>query len=177
MAYLNWANQLPAATQLELGNLFNGGFEHEPLGGEFDWQFEHIPGASIDLAFRNGVTGEKALRVRFDDRRVLFNHVRQTLVLPAGSYRFSGQGFSDELRTELGLVWSVQCLGSGTGLALSEPWKGRSQQWEAFSMEFTVPNDQCLAQSLILKLPARIPSEQTIGGAIWFDELRIQKIQ
>jgi|GEM_PF-990627 len=177
LAYLNWANQLPAATQLELGNLFNGSFEHEPLGGEFDWQFERIPGASADLAFRDGVTGEKALRIRFDDRRVLFNHVRQTLVLPAGSYRFSGQGFTDDLRTELGLVWSVQCLGSGTGLALSQPWKGRSQQWQAFSMDFTVPNNQCPAQSLILKLPARIPSEQAIGGTIWFDGLRIQKIQ
>lgn len=177
LAYLNWADQLPAATQLSLGNVFNGGFEHEPLGGEFDWQFERIPGASIDLAFRDGVIGEKALRVRFDDRRVLFNHVRQTLVLPAGSYRFSGQGFSDDLRTELGLVWSVQCLGSEMGLALGEPWKGRSQQWQAFSIDFTVPISQCPAQALVLKLPARIPSEQAIGGAVWFDAFRVQKIQ
>ncbi len=177
LAYLNWANQLPPATQLELGNLFNGDFEHEPLASEFDWQFQHVPGASIDLAFRDGVKGEKAMRIRFDDRRVPFSHVRQTLVLPAGLYRFSGQGFADDLRTELGLVWSIQCLGTERGLAVSEPWKGRSQEWQAFSVDFIVPVAQCPAQTLVLKLPALSPSEQDISGTIWFDALRIQRIQ
>jgi len=177
LAYLNWANQLPAETQLELANLFNGGFENQPLGSEFDWQFERIPGASVDLAFRDGAIGAKALRVHFDDRRVAFGGTRQTLVLPAGRYRLSGQGFADDLRTERGLVWSIDCLGGGPGLAVSEPWKGRSEQWQAFSLDFEVPNRQCPAQRLELKLPARIASEQMIGGTIWFDALRIQRIQ
>lgn len=177
LAYLSWANQLPSERQLQLANVFNGGFEYEPLEAEFDWQFDRVPGASIERAFREGVEGEKALRVRFDDQRVPFNSVRQTLVLPAGHYRLSGLGFAEDLRTELGLVWSVQCMVSGITLANSEPWKGRSQDWEGFSMNFEVPATQCPAQWLLLKLPARIPSEQAIGGAIWFDTLRIQKIQ
>lgn len=177
LAYLNWATELPAQTQLELANLFNGSFEREPLGSEFDWQFEHIPGASINLAFREGVVGEKALKVDFADRRVPFNGVRQTLVLPAGRYRLSGRVFVDDLRTELGLVWSVQCMGSNAELATSEPWKGRSSNWKAFSIDFAVPASQCSAQRLQLKLPARVPSEQMIGGSIWFDAMRIQRIQ
>jgi tetratricopeptide (TPR) repeat protein len=177
LAYLNWATQLPAARQLALGNLFNGDFEHEPLDTEFDWQFGNVPGASIELAAREGMTGQKALRVYFDDRRVPFSHLKQTLVLPPGSYRLSGRGFADDLRTDLGLVWSVQCLGTGIPLASSEPWKGRSPQWQPLSMEFAVPADQCSAQSLSLKLPARVPSEQVIAGSIWFDDLRVQKIQ
>ena len=32
-------------------------------------------------------------------------------------------------------------------------------------------------QSLILKLPARVPTEQQVSGAIWFDDLRVQRIQ
>jgi tetratricopeptide (TPR) repeat protein len=177
LAYLNWANQLPAATQLKLGNLFNGGFEHEPLGVEFDWQFGSVPGASIELASREGMAGQKALRVHFDDRQVPFSHVQQTLVLTPGAYRLSGRGLADDLRTELGLVWSVQCLGTGIALASSESWKGRSPQWQSFEVEFNVPAGRCSAQQLLLKLPARVPSEQVIGGTIWFDELRIQKIQ
>ena len=129
LAYLNWANQLPTETQLQLGNLFNGSFENPPLGSEFDWQFDRTPGASIDQAYRAGVAGTKALRVQFDDRRVPFNGVHQTLVLPAGRYSFSGQGLADGLRTELGLVWSIKCLEGGADLATSEPWKGMSRDW------------------------------------------------
>ncbi len=177
LAYLNWANQLPAETQLELGNLFNGSFENLPLGSEFDWQFDRTPGASIDQAFREGVEGTKALRVQFDDRRVPFNGVHQTLVLPTGSYRFSGQGLADGLRTELGLVWSIRCLEGGADLATSEAWKGMSRVWQQFSMAFEIPKSQCSAQRLELKLPARIASEQMIGGTVWFDAFRIQRIQ
>jgi tetratricopeptide (TPR) repeat protein len=177
LAYLSWANQLPSERQLQLSNVFNGGFEYEPLEAEFDWQFDYVPGASIERAFREGVQGESALRVRFDDQRVSFNSVRQTLVLPAGKYRLSGLGFAEDLRTEIGLVWSVQCMVSGIALANSEPWKGRSRDWEEFSMDFEVPASRCPAQWLLLKLPARFPSEQAIGGAVWFDSLRVQKIQ
>ena len=177
LAYLSWASQLPSERQLQLGNVFNGGFEYEPLGAEFDWQFDHVPGATIERVFREGAEGEKALRVRFSDQRVRFNSVRQTLVLQKGRYRLSGRGFAEDLRTEVGLVWSVQCMVTGISLADSEHWKGRNENWQTFSMDFEVPDSQCPAQWLLLKLPARSESEKTIGGAIWFDALRIQKIQ
>ena len=176
LSYLNWASQLPAATQLKLGNLFNGSFEDEPLGGEFDWIFESTPGASIDRAYRDGAVGEMALRVSFDDRRVPFSGVRQTLVLPPGHYRLSGQGLPENLRTEVGLVWAVECSGGNVSLGISEPFKGSSREWQAFSVEFVILIDQCPAQWLRLKLPARVESEQAIGGRIWFDALRIQRI-
>lgn len=177
LAYLSWAVNLPPELQKELGNIFNGSFENEPVGSEFDWQFVSVPGASMDRSFREGVKGEKALLVQFSDRRVPFNHVRQTLVLPAGSYRLSGQGFSQDLVTERGLVWNILCLGGGPNLAISEPWQGNSQQWRRFSVEFEVPTSNCEAQSLTLQLPARVPAEQQVSGAIWFDDLRVQKIQ
>lgn len=177
LAYLSWAVNLPPEIQQDLGNIFNGSFENEPLGSEFDWQFITVPGASMDRSFREGVSGEKALRVQFGDRRVLFNHVKQTLILPAGAYRFSGQGLAEDLVTERGLVWNIQCLGGGPNLAISDPWQGNSQQWRRFSLEFEVPALNCEAQSLVLQLPARVPAEQQVSGALWFDDLRIQKIQ
>lgn len=177
LAYLSWAVNLPSELQKELGNIFNGSFENEPLGSEFDWQFVPVPGASMDRSFREGVKGKKALWVQFGDQRVLFNHVRQTLMLTAGTYRFSGQALTENLVTERGLVWDIQCLGGGPHLAASEPWQGNSQQWRTFAVDFDVPSSNCEAQMLSLKLPARVPAEQQISGAIWFDDLRIQKIQ
>lgn len=178
LAYLSWAAQLPEDRQLELGNLFNGSFEREPLGSDFDWKFDHVPGAVIDRVSREGVVGELALRINFEDRRVPFSHVKQILVLPPSRYHLSGKVLAEDLRSEIGLVWSAQCLGKGDAvLAQSEPMKGRDQDWRAFSVDFEVPRNDCPAQSLILKLPARVDSEQEIGGTIWFDGLRIQKIQ
>ena len=177
LAYLSWANQLPSDRQMQLGNVFNGGFEYEPLGAEFDWQFDRVPGANIERALREGAEGEKALRVSFNDQRVPFKSIRQTLVLPAGHYRMSGRGLAEDLRTEIGLVWSVQCMVSGIALGNSEPWKGSSSSWTKFSMDFDVPAVQCPAQSLFLQLPARTQSEQAIGGVVWFDVLRIKKTQ
>lgn len=177
LAYLSWAVNLPATNQRELGNIFNGGFEFELLDSAFDWRFEQVPGATADRAFREGAKGQKALRVSFDDRRVVFNHVKQTLVLNAGRYKFTGQGLTANLKTERGLVWTIQCLDSGEQLAESGPWQGDAKDWQMFSVEFDVPADKCAAQSLTLKLPARVPSEEHISGAIWFDDLRIQRIQ
>ncbi len=176
LAYLSWANQLPIERQLELGNVFNGSFEHQPLEAEFDWRFDRVIGANIGLAAREGADGKLALRIQFDGGRVAFSSVRQTLVLPGAHYRLSGKGWAEDLRNERGLVWSVHCMGSGAVLAESQPWKGRSGGWHAFSVDFEVPDENCPAQWLLLKLPARVASEEVIGGIIWFDALKIQRL-
>jgi len=39
-----------------------------------------------------------------------------------------------------------------------------------------VPGDKCGGQWLQLRLPARIPAEQRIGGVVWFDDLKIFRV-
>jgi len=39
-----------------------------------------------------------------------------------------------------------------------------------------VPASGCAGQWLSLRLPARIPAEQRIGGSAWFDELSVKKL-
>jgi len=43
-------------------------------------------------------------------------------------------------------------------------------------VQFEVPTDKCGGQWLELQLPARIPAEQRIGGLVWFDDLKISRI-
>lgn len=173
-AYLIWVSQLPADRLAGLGNVFNGSFEWEPGQGGFDWRFGRIAGARIDRLPTEGAEGRVALRVAFEDRRVPFAHVRQQLALAPGRYVLSGQARPDNLRTDRGLVWTVTCASGGAALGETPPLRG-SGPWRGFEAAFEVPAEGCGAQWLTLRLPARIPAEQRIGGRAWYDGLRISR--
>lgn len=171
-AYLNWVLALPADKRDQLDNVFNGGFEREPSNSGFDWRFGRVPGAYIERLPTSGASGDFALRISFEERRVPFDHVRQLLALPPGRYRLSGRARPEGLRSERGLVWSVQCADDSKQVAASDPITGQSP-WKTFSVPFEVPAGRCGGQWLRLGVPARIRAEQRIGGRAWFDDLRI----
>ncbi|HEU0152048.1 MAG TPA: hypothetical protein VFQ84_01755 [Arenimonas sp.] len=173
-AYLIWVSQLPPERLVGLGNLYNGSFEWEPGQGAFHWRLGRIAGARVDRLPTEGADGKLALRVAFEDRRVPFAHVRQMLALGPGRYTFSGQARPETLRTERGLVWTITCASGGPALGETRPLMGNGP-WRAFEAEFEVPAENCGAQWLVLRLPARIPAEQRIGGRAWFDALKISR--
>jgi tetratricopeptide (TPR) repeat protein len=174
MAYLTWAEQLPKEKQRTIGNVFDGGFDWLPSNGGFDWRVDRVPGAHTDRVETAGASNGYALRIAFDGQRVPFNHVRQMLALAPGDYRLEGRARLDALDTDLGLIWQVECAQSGKKLAGTEPFLGNAP-WRPFSLDFTVPAEDCGGQWLRLLLPARIPAEQRIGGVAWFDDLKITR--
>jgi len=172
-AYLTWVQSLSPEASRQIGNVYNGSFEQEPSQGGFDWRFGEIAGAHIGREQTTGAKGNLALRIMFSDDRVPFSHVRELLALPPGKFRLGGQARLEDLRTDRGLVWTVTCAESGALLGQTEPMSG-VHDWEHFSTDFEVPASNCGGQWLTLMLPARIPAEQRIGGAVWFDDLRIK---
>jgi tetratricopeptide (TPR) repeat protein len=173
-AYLTWVQSLSVEASKHIGNVFNGGFESEPGPGGFDWRFDDIAGARISREQVTGAEGQVALRIEFDDVRVPFKHVNQLLALPPGKFELTGRARIDDLRSERGLVWTVTCAGSRRVLGESQAFSGR-REWSGFSFVFEVPDAaECGGQRLTLRLPARIPAEQRIGGVAWFDGLRIR---
>lgn len=173
-AYLLWAANLPADRQKSLGNVFNGGFEFAPDPVGFGWRFGRVSGARIERLGGPGVTGQAALRLAFEHRRVPFAHVRQMLALAPGRYELSLRARADGLRSERGLVWQVSCVTGGPVLGQTEPLRGRTP-WHSREMEFEVP-ENCPGQWLLLRVPARIEAEQQIGGRAWFDDLKIRRM-
>lgn len=174
-AYLTWIESLEPGSRARIGNIFNGSFETEPSGMGFDWRFDPVPGARIARAQVTGAEGRLALQVAFEDRRVPFQHVRQLLVLGPGQYRFSGHSRLDQLRSERGLVWTLTCAEDGRTIAETEPFSG-NHGWREFELATSVPAEKCGGQWLTLRLPARIPAEQRIGGTAWFDGLRMERV-
>jgi len=174
-AYLAWVDALPPERRARLANLHNGDFEQPLTDRGFDWRLATVPGARIARAQTAGMVGTHALQVEFAHRRVPFRHLRQPLLLGPGRYRLAGRVRLDALDTPRGLVWTIECAGRGAPVAQSEAFAGNAG-WRTFAMDFSVPASGCAGQWLSLRLPARIPAEQRIGGSAWFDELSVKKL-
>lgn len=174
-AHYLWIEGLPEDQRTQVGNVFDGSFEFAPSDGGFGWRFGRVAGASIRQQGGGGVVGRQALVVEFQHRRVPFQHVQQMLALPSGRYQLMGRVRLDDLRSDRGLQWTVTCIPRPDPLASSQRFAGR-MTWTAFSQEFEVPDEGCRAQMLSLRLDARVPAEQWIGGRAWFDDLRIRRV-
>jgi tetratricopeptide (TPR) repeat protein len=174
-AYLQWRSELAATDRKVIGNVFNGDFTLTPSNTGFDWRLDAAPGLHFDRLPAGEPADGLALRIGFDGQRVLFQHVRQLLLLPATRYVLTGRVRVDDLQSDRGLIWELRCADPDRLLAASTPWHGTAP-WQDFRLNFEVPKTDCRAQWLWLKLPARIPSEQSIMGSIWFDHLRITRL-
>jgi hypothetical protein len=73
--------------------------------------------------------------------------------------------------------WVLSCAGGDkTPLGATARMSGTAP-WNDFEFYFAVPDTPgCEAQLLQLQLAARIAPEQQISGGIWYDSLRIEKM-
>jgi hypothetical protein len=100
------------------------------------------------------------LQVEFTGRSVAQPLVRQTLVLPPGSYGFAGDYMGRQMRTEQGLVWTFNCVAGGRELARTPALLDTQGQWRSMSVALAVPPD-CTAVVLQLQTgwaPRRSPA-------------------
>lgn len=175
-AYQAWQKGLNERQTRALGLVYNGGFELPLTGVGFDWRIASPRGVRVETAPTYGARGERALHVSFDGQRVRFSHVQQYLLLEPGRYRLQGRVRPDSLRTERGLRWIIRCVAEGPLLAESERFLG-SDQWRSFTVDFTVPAKDCLAQRLRLELEGRAELDFEIQGEIWFDDLAVTALE
>lgn len=171
-AYFVWLNGLSEDQLASLANLYNGSFE-EPLGGRgFGWRYEQIQGVSVDTLGSYGSRG-KSLRVAFSGSRFRFQHLLQPLLLPPGDYLLSGRVRPEGLKARKGILWSLSCVSPRRELSRSEAFLG-SADWREFIAPFRVP-EGCRLQELRLQQEGEYIEEYRATGAIWFDDLRIER--
>lgn len=177
LAYYVWLQFLTSEDLSSTGLLFNGSFERPISGLPFDWIIRPGPGVTIQISPAAGLERGRALQIEFGHGRVEFGSVSQTTLLAPGRYRFTGY-LRGELAGRRGLVWRITCAGqSNRILGESEMAMGLAPNWRAFSFSFEVPEDQaCRAQVARLTLDARSASERFVSGAIWYGNLKIERM-
>jgi tetratricopeptide (TPR) repeat protein len=174
-AYLAWLNSLEPAARAELGLVFNGGFELPLSNAGFGWHARAHKQLTIQPLRTLGTVGSKSLLVRFSSFEQRFEHLGQRLFLQPGRYRLSGSVRADQLETEGGVRWRVRCNGAGNALlGESEVFLGRVP-WAGFSVDFDVPARDCDTQDLRLVSAGTHRFELAMNGALWFDDLRIER--
>jgi hypothetical protein len=170
-AYQDWrATSSPAETPVRYP--YNGNFEVPLDGLPFNWVFDVISGAEIQVTEAPDRGNSHALRVQFSGARARFGRVGQLLMLAPGSYDLELAVKSSSLRTERGPVWQISCAESRVLLAETKPVTGTTS-WTDLKIKFTVPSSGCNAQWLQLIIPARTASESEIEGEVWFQNFRV----
>jgi hypothetical protein len=173
LAYFAWLEYLPPSHLTSTGLLFNGSFELSPSGAPFDWSIGPGVGATVEIADDPEQDGRRALLVDFGYGRVEFPTVQQLVLLAPGTYQFKGRE-KGELVGKRGLVWRIACAERPDAkIGESRMTIGAYPKWREFSFVFTVPATDCPTQVVRLQLDARMPSEQLVTGAVWYDDLRI----
>lgn len=172
-ARLAWMDSLPPESLSGMGNVFNGGFELPISDSNYDWVRERAGHVLVDTAPTAGASGNRALYVLFRGPRVRYQHLYQILSLPPGDFVLRGRARMDDLTTNVGLIWSVTCLGSRQQmLAATTPLKGRTP-WHGFETFFSVPESNCPAQRLQLRLHGQVALDFDARGQAWFDDIEV----
>lgn len=174
-AYVHWVNSLSARQRVQLGLLYDGGFEFAPQNWGFGWHI--LPRSKVlhDQAQTYGVQGEKALHLLFQGLKEPYRDLFQPLFLSPGPYRLDGRVRTDSLATQGGLQWRIACASSKAGpLGESERFLG-SNPWRGFEFEFEVP-PACPLQEIRLVSTGEHAFEYVISGGAWFDRMAIRKI-
>jgi len=164
------------ATAAQPGNaVFNGDFEHPPLGGGLDWRWFPQRDVWLDFADRGGYSGARCLHVDFvGERNRDYESVAQFVpVLASQSYRLSAWARSQAITSDSGPRLRLADPGCSpcpvvetASLVGTSPW----HRWEA---EFTTgPAQQFARISLVRPRSRTFPTE--ISGHFWLDDVRLQ---
>ena len=176
-AYRVWQAGIPPQLRDQKTLVFDGGFESNSINSGFDWQMRQAREVSIKPDVTYGIKGKQALHIRLKrDNPVHFQHLSQTLLLPAGDYQLSMRYRLDTLKNTKGLRWRVHCLNTASTL-LGESLALRGQKsWDTLNASFSVPSSDCVAQRLRLEADSAYRHDHTFEGHLWFDDIAIQPI-
>ncbi len=157
--------------------LWNGGFEHPPVEGGFDWQMAPSPQVDVSIDETVGYGDSRSLRVEFLAReQVRYAGVwREIVVAPATSYVLRFAYRTQEMLSPNGLYVEVVDAEDPQRLrARLAPLKA-SEAWTVVQLEFqTTPRTRAIR--LILGREPMHPLYDYIRGRAWFDAFALERI-
>lgn len=180
-AYQLWLNSLSRAQLADVGFVYNGGFESQPVATGFDWTLQPRPerdtGHAAEIVRLPVSSGTHSLRVAYNGKRQAGIPAAQYLVAPAGRYEMSGMVRIERMTLGRGVHWTIRCVDAGRRgavIAESERFIG-STEWQRFAFAAAIPED-CPGQILQLEPVGPEGSVAFAGGTVWFDDLVLRRV-
>ena len=177
-AYNVWLQLLAPDDLKAVRRLNNGDFERPPSGLPYDWRLaRNTRNAVIEITTDPEASANKGLAVRLTGRRARNVQATQVMVIAPGFYKVRGV-MRGEISAKRGLRWTVTCLGRKRAtIGQSEMLFKTDAGWRPFEFVIEVPSDaDCQAQQVTLSHDARSASEELASGALWFDNVQVDRI-
>ncbi len=177
-AYAAWLETLPRNRLADVGYVFNGGFEYDPIGEGFDWIVDPRPerdsGYRVEFVPARRRRGGEGLASGLQRKRQAGSPIAQYLALPPGRYAVSGTVRSEGIRGGHGVQWVLRCALPADSQALaSSPRFASAGDWREFSFDVTVAPG-CRGQRLQLDV-VTTDGVAFLAGVLWFDNLAIRQ--
>jgi hypothetical protein len=173
-AYFMWLDMLSEEKIRKAGNIFDGGFSL-PLAPPwlyFSWTATPSASVNINSVPRSTGSTDNVLRIDFVNNRDKVAPMQQFLRLSPGSYVYSGEMRTDNLRAEAPLGWQLYCLEGDRGQISFIETKPKLPTWDRFETRFEVPQG-CATQLLTLRISSSATLDQKISGSVFYDNLAI----
>ena len=139
-AYLAWINFLPQSSLKQVGSIYDPAFADLPGPAPFNWQLVSGPDGSAEFRRPSGLT-VSYLGMTY---AVLG---QQTLLLPAGRYRFSVVASGKDEYNQI--AWTITCASGGEPVQTTKLTNLASTR-RKYSTTFEIPASGCEAQQLAL---------------------------
>ncbi len=173
--WLEMVTALTPTTQAAGNLMWNGGFETDAVKNfdHFDWVLTPNKYARIAVDRDFARTGARSLRISFSglDTTTLRSEVRQSLNLkPNTRYRLECYVKSSDLITPEGPRISV--VGPSGVIAMTEPVKSGSTEWQRLAIDFVAPVDASSAVLTVVRIP-KFSYDDPTKGTVWFDDFTL----
>lgn len=146
--------------------LLNGNFERVDTGRganlPADWSISQEDIPAIDVGRPEAGDGTRALRVY--ETRGSAPVISQHLMLLPGSYTLAFRAFESPASGSI-IRWEVRCLQSGVDVG-GNATLADGAKWQQFTLDLTVPNQNCPVQRLALKRLGDIHPHE-----LWIDNI------
>jgi hypothetical protein len=169
-----WLDLLSASEVKKMQLLYDGAFSEKPRNMFFDWTLHSVPDVWLGLVPRATVQNDFALGIAFLDAKPSEILVSQELLLQSGRYLLTGEVNGSLLKSEADIEWQIRCTEKTSPLAITDHVMATSH-WSNFEIAFTVPQNDCSYQKLVLR-PRHLITEN-ISGQVYFDNFKLAQVE
>jgi len=175
-----WANYLGDRGHgfLQSNYLYNGDFEAEPSGVQFDWTMEDL-NDDVKVTIDPGVahTGSHSLRIQFGGKaNVNFDRISQKAFVKPGRYRFSAFVRAAGVTTDQGIAFHIFDGESSAHLDVRTEQVTGTADWKNIEKIVTVPPGTRLLTIQVIR-PASWRFDSFIAGTAWIDTVSLSRVE
>ena len=176
-----WNDVATEKYRAELGQIFDGSFEHTSSQGEpiFGWQVKGAPSMQVGIDPNSSSSGARSLRMRFQARTNLdeFTVSQLVAVQPKTEYEFSFDLSTGKLET--GSAPFIQILDAASGSVLFHTPQAPNGTHAWNRMNYTFKTGEKTEAILLKVVRVSCSTEETpvcpIFGSVWYDDFSIKR--